>query len=121
METYRLLAKTISLRFPLTLVHCLSDHPTSLISKPLHRYAKFHEYVVVDGKRYHASRAVGSNKLSLVQVRIPSTPPVDAYGEILEIFEVIQEFQHIKRPLVMAHTRWFKSWAGEPESIWHAL
>jgi hypothetical protein len=121
LETYRLLADTISDRFPLTPVYCRSDSPPNPNSMPLERSVTFYEYVIVDGKRYHASSTIGSNRSSLVHVRIPATTPVNAYGEILEIFQVNQDFRHTGQPLWMARARWFIPWRHELGSIWDEL
>jgi hypothetical protein len=121
METYRLLADMICLRFPLTPVHRRSDRPGFPNSLPLDHSATFFEYVVVDGKRYYASRMVGWNKSSFVHVMIPGTSSNDAYGEILEVFQFDQDFRRAGCPLWLAHIRWFRPWSGEREGIWDNL
>jgi hypothetical protein len=81
----------------------------------------FYEYVIVDGKRYLASRTDGSTRSSLVHVRIPATHPIDAYGEILEIFRINQDFHCAGGSLWIASARWFTPWKGDAESIWNDL
>lgn len=120
-DTYRLVVETICSRFPLTPVHCRSDRPLYSNSLPLERSAIFFEYVVVDGKRYHASRTVGTNKSSFAHVVIPGPSPVNTYGEILEIIQVNQQLHQGNRPLWFVRMRWFKAWAGEREQLWDDL
>ena len=82
-DTYRLVAETICLQFPMTPVHCRSDCPLFPNSIPLNKSATFFEYVIVEGKRYHASRMIGTAKSSLAHVVIPGPSPVDTFGEVL--------------------------------------
>jgi hypothetical protein len=120
-DMYRLLAEIISHRFPLTPVHCRSVRSALPHSLPLERTATFFEYVIIEGKRYHASRTVGTNKSSFAHVLIPGPSLVNAYGEILEIFQVNQPLQQKDRPLWFVQMRWFKPWSGEREEIWDDL
>jgi hypothetical protein len=120
-DSYRLLAETIRDRFPSTPVHCRSERPILPHSLPLERTATFFEYVVIEGKRYHASRTVGANKSSFAHVLIPAPSPFNAYGEILEIFQVNQPLQQCDRPLRFVRMRWFKPWSSEREEIWDDL
>ncbi|KAG1723042.1 hypothetical protein EDB19DRAFT_1916289 [Suillus lakei] len=59
------------------------DLPLVAHSLPLNRQAIFFEYVILGGKRYYASRTVGSNCSSFIHAIIPSAlhPPRHAYGE----------------------------------------
>ena len=120
-DMYQLIAKTISTQFLLTPVHCRSDSPLLSNSIPLERTATFFEYIIIEGKRYHASRTVGINKSSFVHVVIPGPSPVNTYGEILEIVQVNQQFQQGGHPLWFVRMRWFKAWAGEREQLWDEL
>ena len=120
-DTYRLLANTICSRFPSTPIHCRSDNLVFPNSLPLERTALFFDYIVVDSKRYHASRTVRSNRLSFVHVLIPGPSPVGAYRELLEVFQLNQDFRHTGSSLRLAHMRWFRPWTGERESIWDDL
>jgi len=120
-ETYHLLAHTICSRYPATPVHCRSDHTVTPNSLPLTHTAIFFEYVVVNGKRYYASRTVGWNTSSLVHVVIPGPFPKDAYGEVLEILQIDQDFRNTGRPLWLARIRWLKPWCGERDRIWDDL
>lgn len=120
-ETYRQLADTICLRFPSTPIHRRSDRAVLPGSLPLDYSATFFEYVVVDGKRYYASRMVGWNKSSFVHVVIPGTSLTDACGEILEVFQFDQDFRQAGCPLWLARVRWFRPWSGEHEGIWDNL
>lgn len=86
-DTYRLLADTICLRFPSTPVHHRSDRAVLPNSLPLDHAATFFKYLIVDGKQYYTSRKVGWNKSSFVHIFIPGPSPMDAYGEILEVFQ----------------------------------
>jgi hypothetical protein len=121
LDTYRLLAKTINFRYPSAIIHCHADHVLSSNSMPLDCAATFFEYVVIDGNRFYASRTVGRNKSSFVHAIIPGLPPVDAYGEVLEIFWFDQDIRPIGCPLWFAHLRWFKPWLGEREKLWDEL
>ena len=117
-DTYRLLAGTISLCFPSTPVHPRSERAFNPQSMPLDRNATFFEYVVVDGKRYYASRTVGWCKSSFVHVVIPGPTAINAHGEVLELFQFDQDFRQTGTPLWFARVRWFKPWTGERESTW---
>ncbi|KAG1867648.1 hypothetical protein F4604DRAFT_1927432 [Suillus subluteus] len=108
-ETYRTLARTLCFRFPYTPVHCCGDEPLVRNSTPLNREATFYEYVVVNGRRYHASRTVGSNSSSLVHVTIPRAVPVATYGELLEICQFDCRSGH---SVWFGRMRWFKPWCG---------
>ena len=70
-DTYRVLAHTLCLHFPMTLVHC--RHAQSILpnSAPLVDQATFFNYVVLNGKQFYASRTIGSNRLVLVHVLLP--------------------------------------------------
>src|SRR6266852_5186289 len=120
-ETYRLLVHTICKRYPTTPVHCRSDHTIFPNSLPLEHTAIFFEYVVVSGKRFYASRTVGWNKSSLVHVIIPGPLPKDAYGEVLKILQIDQDFRKTGHPLWFTRMHWFKPWHGERDSIWDTL
>ena len=120
-ETYRLLAYTICIRYPATPVHCQSDRAVVPNSLPLSHTATFFEYIVVNGKRFYASRTVGWNKSSLVHVVIPGPAPKEAYGEVLEILQVDQDVRNTGNPLWFVRVRWFKSWCGERDLIWDKL
>ena len=95
LETYHLLAHTICTRYPAMPVHCQSDHVVTPNSFPLNHIVIFFEYVVINGKCFYTSRTVGWNKLSLIHVVIPGPFPRDAYGEVLEILQIDQDFQNI--------------------------
>jgi hypothetical protein len=69
---------------------------------PLDWAATFFEYIVMDGKHYHASLTVMSSNLSLVHVVIPASALIDAYREVLEVFQFDQDFRQIGRPLWLA-------------------
>lgn len=122
-ETYRLLARTICLRYPLTPVHCRFDRPVVPHSLPLDPMAVYFDYVVINGKRYHASRTTGSNHSSFVHVLIPKagTTSIHAYGEVLEIFQYTQNFRGVGNPMWFVRMRWFVPWTGEGEEIWRTL
>jgi hypothetical protein len=121
LDTYHLLADTICLRFPSTPVHCCSDHTVFPNSLPLDHTAIFFEYVIVDGKRYYTSHMTGCNKSSFIHVVIPGPFLMNAYGEILEIFQFDQDFRQTGCLVWFAHIRWFKSWSGEREGVWDNL
>ncbi|KIJ06435.1 hypothetical protein PAXINDRAFT_158731, partial [Paxillus involutus ATCC 200175] len=122
-DTYQMLARTICMRFPLTPVHCQYEQPLVPHSLPLNPGAVFFEYVIVNGKRYYASRTVGFNKSSFVHTIIPrSTGGVaHGYGEILEIFQVTQQFRAGGQSLWFARMRWFKAWEGQRDNVWKNL
>lgn len=125
METYEQLTNTICLWSPTTPVHCCYNHPLIYHSIPLDREAIFFEYVVIHGKRYYASRSVGTCLLSLVQVAIPSdlggSGTTVAYGEILEVFQFKQDIYRVNESMWFAWMQWFKQWTGEREGIWETL
>lgn len=117
-DTYRTLADTICSRYPDMPVHCRSDRGAVRSSVPLERTATFFEYVIIDGKRFSASRTVGSNRSSLVHVVIPGPPQLHGYGEVLEIFQFNQPLSSLEFPLWFAQVRWFKAWPGGRDYIW---
>lgn len=122
-DTYRLLARTICLQFPLTPVHCRYDAPIVPHSIPLDHMAIFFDYVVIRGKRYNASHTTGSNNSSFVHVLIPrtDTAPIHAYGEVLEIFQYTQNFRGVGSPMWFVRMQWFVPWTGECEDVWKTL
>jgi hypothetical protein len=82
-----LLACTLCFCFPYTPVHCHGDEPLVQNSTPLNCEATLYDYVIVNGRHFHASRTVGSNSSSLVHVTIPGMVPGTAYyGELLEYY-----------------------------------
>lgn len=123
MDTYRLLAQMLCFWFPHMPVHCRTDRAVVPQSLPLNRQAVFFDYVIVDGKRYYASRTVGSNCSSFVHVHIPTdTLPRQAHGEILEIFQLDQNFHGEEKMMWFARMRWFKPWGGETSNlVWNTL
>jgi hypothetical protein len=70
--------------------------------------AVFFDYVVIRGKRYNASHTTGSNNSSFVHVLIPQTDatPIHAYGEVLEIFQYMQNFRGVGSPMWFVQMRW---------------
>ena len=116
-ETYHLLAHALRIRYPATPIHCRSDRVLVPNSLPLKHSAVFFEYVIINGKRFYTSQTVGWNKSSLVHVVIPGPVPKDAYGEVLEILQIDQDFRNTGRPLWFAQIRWFKPWCGERDQI----
>jgi hypothetical protein len=121
LDTYHLLANMICSRFPSMPIHCRSDTAVLPNSIPLECTTLFFDYVVVNGKRYHASHVVGCNRSSFVHVLIPGPQPVDAYGELLEVFQFNQDFRQSGSLLWLAHIQWFSAWTREQESIWEDL
>ncbi|KAG1721106.1 hypothetical protein EDB19DRAFT_1835661 [Suillus lakei] len=97
-------------------VHCCGDVPLIQNSTPLNHEATFYEYVIVNGRRYHASRTVGSNSSSLVRVTIPGAVPVTAFGELLEIFQFECRSGH---SVWFGRIRWFKPWCGTRNKVWN--
>ncbi|KAG0693068.1 hypothetical protein DFH29DRAFT_881751 [Suillus ampliporus] len=95
------------------------DEPLVQNSTPLNREATFYDYVIVNGRRFHASRTVGSNSSSLVHVTIPgATPGTAYYGELLEIFQ----FELRSGDSVwFGRMRWFKPWHGTSSKVWDDL
>ena len=123
-ETYKLLADTINLCTPETLVHCHNYRPLAAHSIPLDRNATFFDYVIVDGRKYHASRTTGSRNSSLVHIVIPNKsggPAINAYGEILEIFCFDQDIHYAGESMFFIRMCWFRHWEGEKEDIWYTL
>lgn len=120
-DTYRLLAQTLCFRYPLAPVHCLCDCPVVPHSLPLDRTAIFFDYVVIKGKRYYASRTVGSNRSSFVHVIIPADNPIHLHGEVLEILQVDQSWREHVQSLWFARMRWFKPWQGDAGMVWNKL
>lgn len=121
-DTYRFLVQTLCFRFPETPVHC--RHQTALVrnSTPLSYQATFFDYVIINGRRYYASRTIGSNRSSLVHVIIPGTPPTHAFGEVLEIFQISQPLEADQTRLSwFARARWFMSWGGDLDGVWADL
>lgn len=105
----------------MTPVHCRFDHAVIPHSLPLDRDAVFFDYVMIDSKRYYASRAVGTNHSSLVHVIIPGTSVIHAYGKVLEIFQFNQRFRNVDDSLWFSRMHWFVPWRGECEKVWDDL
>ena len=120
-DTYQLVVKAIYSRFLLTPIHCQSEHPIFPNSLPLKRTTTFFKYVVIGGKRYHASHAVGMNKSSFMHIIIPGPSPVNVYGKVLKFIQVNQQIQQNGHPLWFIQMQWFKAWAGEHEQLWDNL
>jgi len=91
-ETYHLLAHMICIRYPVTPIHCQSDHTIVPNSLPLEHTVTFFKYIVINSKWYFMSQTVRWNKSSLVHVVIPGPFPKNAYGEVLEIRQIDQDF-----------------------------
>ncbi|KIM51792.1 hypothetical protein SCLCIDRAFT_18301 [Scleroderma citrinum Foug A] len=93
-------------------------------SIPLDHNATFFDYVIVDGRKYHASRTTGSRNSSLVHIVIPDKSgglATNAYGEILEIFRFDQDIHYVCKSMFFIRMRWFRHWEGEKEDIWYTL
>jgi len=120
-ETYWLLARAICLRFPNSPVHCRHENPVVPNSIPLAYNAMFFKYVILNGKRYYASRTVGSRRSSLVHIVIPGVTVTHAFGEVLEIFQFSQHFRETDSVLWFARMRWLKPWNGDDEEVWTEL
>ncbi|KIN93403.1 hypothetical protein M404DRAFT_171305 [Pisolithus tinctorius Marx 270] len=88
---------------------------------PLNHKGLFYDYVIIEGKRIHASKAIGTRSSSLVHVMIPGQLPIHIYGEILEIFQVNQHLLDGKHSLWLAQMRWFKPYEGNRVTIWDEL
>lgn len=121
LETYHLLAHTLSIRFPATPVHCRSDRTITPNSLPLECNAVFFEYVIVDSKHFYASWTVSWNKSSFVHVVIPGPFLKDAYGEVLEILQINQDIRKTGYPMLLARMQWLKPWCGKRDHIWNTL
>src|SRR5260370_4506428 len=102
LETYCLLAHALCLRYPLTPVHCQSNHAVMPNSLPLENSVIFFDYIVVDGKQFYTSRTIGWNKSSLIHAVIPGPLPTDGYSEVLEILQINQDFRNTGSPLWLA-------------------
>jgi hypothetical protein len=106
-EIYRLLTHALTNRYPDTPIYRRSECLPTPNSLPLDHIAIFFEYVVVNGKRIFASWTAGQKKSSLVRVLIPGLPPKDAYGEVLEILQIDQDFRKVGHSLWLAQVWWF--------------
>ncbi|KAL4073275.1 hypothetical protein V8B97DRAFT_2023066 [Scleroderma yunnanense] len=76
--------------------HCIALNCTTM----------FFDYMIVDGKKYHASHAMGPRNSSLIHVVIPQKdgqPLVNAFGEILEIFRFDQDIQYQGQSMYFVH------------------
>jgi hypothetical protein len=111
----------LCLRFPFTPVHCCYDRALVPHSVPLKTKAIFFDYVIIDGKRFYASRSVGTNRTSLSHVIIPGEHEVHAYGEILEIFQIDQTFSDMDRTLWFTRMRWFMPVQRTDQDLWTKL
>ena len=117
-KTYQQLSRTLNIRFPDHPVHCQSERPKSFHSIPLSPEATFFDYVVLGGRRYHASRAVGSNRSALVEVVLKNLHMngQSSCGELLEIFKT--DPYRNSQPQFLGHVRWYKEWDQPCEAIW---
>ncbi|KAG2740145.1 hypothetical protein P692DRAFT_20881200 [Suillus brevipes Sb2] len=98
-------------------------HYLHSVSSYTYHMAVFFDYVVIRGKCYNASRTTGSNNSSFVHVLIPQTDatPIHAYGEVLEIFQYMQNFCGVGSPMWFVQMRWFVPWTGECKDIWRTF
>lgn len=117
-DTYCLLSHTLNTRFRHSPTHCQHERPTVPHSIPLNCSGIFFDYVIINGKCFHASRAVGTHRSSIVHVVIPGEEPTHAYGELTEIFQVDQHLHDGKHTLYFARMRWFRPYIGERRTIW---
>jgi hypothetical protein len=117
-ETYRQLSRTLNMWYPDRPVHCQSERPSSFRSIPLNLEATFFDYVVQGGRRYYASRAVGSNRSALVEVVLKNLHinGESSCGELLEIFKT--DPYSNSQPQVFGRVRWFKEWDQPCEAVW---
>jgi hypothetical protein len=124
-ESYRLLAHTLCVRYPLMPIHCRYDQPRIAHSMPLNTTATFFDYVIVDGKRFCALRSVGTNHSSLARVAILGAnghgSELDAWGEILEVLQIEQNFHDKQRVLWFAWMRWFRPLRQCGDNLWTKL
>ncbi|KIK81093.1 hypothetical protein PAXRUDRAFT_35984 [Paxillus rubicundulus Ve08.2h10] len=112
-DTYELLAQMICLQSPQTPMHCRYNCPIVPHSLPLNREATFFDYVTVKGKRYYASRSIGTKSSSLVQVGLlhQNDPGIMyAYGKMMEFFQFDQDIHHKDESMWFARMWWLKSW-----------
>ena len=120
-DTCRLLARTLCFPDPSRPVHCRSDISLVPNSIPLAYKATFFDYVVLKGKRYYASRSVGSSNSSFVRVTIPRNDlqiSLLAFGEVLEVFQFSQLFYGQECTFWFARMHWFKAYDGPCEKVW---
>ena len=120
-ETYHKLAWTLSIKYPDFPVHCQSQRPLNPQSVPLDQKATFYDYVVINGKRYYASSAVGSRQASLVEINVNGNtiPPATLKcGELLEILQVDNLLSRNGHPIWLGRMRWFKEWTLPWEAVW---
>ena len=54
----------------------------------------------------------------LVHVLLPGEQQCDAYGEVLEIFQICQALRNRDLHAWFARMRWFKPFEGATEEIW---
>jgi hypothetical protein len=118
-ETYRLLARTLNSWYPDQPVHCQSEHPSNARSIPLDQLATFYDYIIYKRRRHYASRAVGSNRSSLIEVYLADAPGQSNCGELLNIFD--NTLYNHSVPKLFGRVRWFKEWTGPREDIWASL
>ncbi|KZT18076.1 hypothetical protein NEOLEDRAFT_1081034 [Neolentinus lepideus HHB14362 ss-1] len=90
-------------------------------SIPLEDSAIFYDYVVLNGKRYHASEATGMHRTSMVEVDLKRDNGSirTEYGELLEIFEYDQKT--LGGPIWLGRIRWFVPWTGARDPVWSTL
>ncbi|KAG2046041.1 hypothetical protein BDR06DRAFT_977775 [Suillus hirtellus] len=98
-------------------VYALSPRHQPVISHsiPLRCEATFFDYVVIKGKQYYASHMVGYNSSSLVHAVMPDLHgegSQEAYGEVLEVFQLDQDIHFTGESMWFAHMQWFKPWNG---------
>jgi hypothetical protein len=117
IETYHQLACALAFWYPETHLHCQGKHPIHPDSLLLDQSAIFFDYIIFNGSRYYASRSVGSNRASLVDVMLPTEETRS--GEILELLQV--QVNNMSNLIWVAHMRWFRPWDGPRERIWDDL
>ncbi|KZV76257.1 hypothetical protein PENSPDRAFT_476384 [Peniophora sp. CONT] len=121
-ETYRLLVDQLNIMFAQDGLRFHSRRqalPTPQ-SIAVEIDARFYDYVVLDGRRFHASSHANTPAQSLVEVHVPALNGVvrKEYGELVEILQYDQ--LPGGRCIWLGHIRWFTRWEGQLPPSWQS-
>ena len=121
-ETYALLVDQLNIMFADEQMHFYARtqaRPTPR-SIAVDFNAQFYDYVVLNGRRYHASASSNTPAQSLVEVHVPALNGITRkeYGELVEILQYNQ--LPGQRQVWLGRVRWFTRWEGQLPPSWQS-
>lgn len=121
-ETYSLLVDQLNIMFTsdgMSFYSRIQARPTPQ-SIAVELNARFYDYVILNGRRFHASSNANTPALSLVEVHVPSLNGDlrKEYGELVEILAYDQ--LPGQRQVWLGRVRWFSRWEGQLPPSWQS-